>query len=85
MTYQYPNNRPQRVPGLHPLPPGATPPIFRDVDQTSCWNAGFMAAAFVAALSVVGLFVGAGSGEQTVDDPPETTGQGGQVPPRIAR
>jgi hypothetical protein len=75
MTYQYPHNRPQRVPALDPLPPGATPPTFRDVDQTSSWNGGFIAAVFVSTVSVIGLFVGAGPGEQIMDNPPATTGK----------
>jgi hypothetical protein len=32
MAYQDPNSRPQRAPGLNPLPLGANPPLYQDDD-----------------------------------------------------
>jgi hypothetical protein len=86
MAYQDPNNpRPQLPPDVDPLAPGANPPPYRDVD--SAWNTGIIVAAVLALIVGLGLIMWGGlTDQQTANNPPaQTTGQGGQVPPRIAR
>jgi hypothetical protein len=86
MAYQDPNNpRPQLPPDVDPLAHGANPPPYRDVD--SAWNTGIIVAAVLALIVGLGLIMWGGlADQQTANNPPaQTTGQGGQVPPRIAR
>ena len=87
MAYQDPNNpRPQLPPDVDPLAPGANPPPYRDVDSDG-WNTGIIVAAVLALIVGLGLIMWGGlTDQQTANNPPaQTTGQGGQVPPRIAR
>jgi hypothetical protein len=58
----------------------------RDTDRAGNWNGAILVAVIVAALVVIGIVVWANIGHDlTATNPPATTGQGGQVPPRIAR
>ena len=84
MTYQDPN-RPQRseIDPLPPMPPpGSNPSRYRDIDRVA--NTSYILAAVAALLVVVVLIMWAGpTDQQTATNPPaQTTGQGGQVPPR---
>jgi hypothetical protein len=88
MAYQDPNNpRPQLPPDVDPLAPGANPPPYRDVDRTGNWSTGIIVATVLALIVALGLIMWGGLTDlQTANNPPaQTTGQGGQVPPRIAR
>jgi hypothetical protein len=86
MTYDPNNRRSQRI---SPMSPGATPPLYRDEDGDGSRRAGIIITAIIALVAVIGLIMWFGpTGPQIADDPPAaqtTTGQGGQVPPRIAR
>jgi hypothetical protein len=82
MTYQDPNRPPR--PEIDPLPPGATPPLYRNVDHSGNWSTGIIMAAVVALLAVMAVIMWTGpTDQQTANNPPATTGQG--EPPRIAR
>jgi hypothetical protein len=89
MAYQDPISRPQHSPRLDPLPLGANPPLYRDDNGGGNRRAGLIISATIALLAVVGLIMWFGLiGPQIADDPPAAqtaTGQGGQVPARIAR
>jgi hypothetical protein len=88
MTYKDPNNpRPQLPPDVDPLTPGADPPRYRDINRAGNWNTEIIVAAVLALIVSIGLIMwGALTNQQTADNPPaQTTGQGGQLPPRIAR
>jgi hypothetical protein len=86
MTYD-PNNR--RSPRINPMSHGATPPLYQDDGGDGSRRAGIIITAIIALVAVIGLIMWSGpTGPQIADDPPAaqtTTGQGGQVPPRIAR
>jgi hypothetical protein len=82
MTYQDPNRPPR--PEADPLPSGSNPHRYRYTDRVA--NTGYILAALGALLVVVVLIMWAGpTDQQTANNPPATTGQGGQAPPRIAR
>jgi hypothetical protein len=88
MAYQDSNNpRPQLPPDVEPLSPGANPPPYQNIDRTGHWNTGIIVATVLALIVALGLIMWAGpTDQQTANNPPAgTTGQGGQVPPRIAR
>jgi hypothetical protein len=78
MSHNDPHNpRPQGPPDFNPL--GHT-------DRAGNWNGAILVAVIVAALVVVSIVVWANiGGHLTTNNPPATTGQGGQPPPRIAR
>jgi len=84
MTYQDPNSRGQRSPGLDPKPLGPNQSPQRDIARAGNRNnTALITAAIVAFLVVIGIFMwAASSGQQTADNPPAqtTTGQGGQSP-----
>jgi hypothetical protein len=69
----------------NPRPPKLDPP--RETDRAGNWHGVTLVAVIVAALIVVSIVVWANiGGRLTATNPAaQTTGQGGQLPPRIAR
>jgi hypothetical protein len=75
--------RPEPNP-LPPMLPVSNPSRYGETDRVA--NTGYILAALGALLIVVVLIMWAGpTDQQTANNPPSTTAQGGQVPPRIAR
>jgi hypothetical protein len=69
----------------NPRPPRLDP--LRETDRAGNWHGAILVAMIVAALIVVSIVVWANiGGRLTATNPSaQTTGQGGQLPPRIAR